>query len=82
MNEGIEKPLPNNPARKRNPALIGLALVVVLALAYFLWTRISEFMVTDVPGVVLTDMRSIEDLRTRFNQDQGAPRLILLLSPT
>ena len=33
-------------------------------------------------GVQLTDLTSVEQLRTRFNEDRGAPRLILLLSPT
>lgn len=82
MNQGNEKTTPNYPARKRNPALIALALAVVVALSFFLWRQLSVFIVPDVPGVVLMDMHSIEDLRMRFNQDQGAPRLILLLSPT
>jgi len=30
----------------------------------------------------LTDIRSIETLRSQFNQDEGKTRLILLLSPT
>ncbi len=30
----------------------------------------------------LTDLTSIDQLRTRFNADQGVPRLILLVSPT
>jgi hypothetical protein len=30
----------------------------------------------------LTDIRSIETLRTQFNQDAGQTRLIILVSPT
>jgi len=30
----------------------------------------------------LVDLRSIDDLRTRFNDDAGAPRLVMLVSPT
>jgi hypothetical protein len=28
------------------------------------------------------ELRSVEDLRKRFNQDEGSIRIILLLSPT
>ena len=34
------------------------------------------------PKSPLTDLRSVEDLRAKFNQDKGKPRLILLLAPT
>ncbi|MDQ3665661.1 MAG: hypothetical protein M3410_03505 [Acidobacteriota bacterium] len=34
------------------------------------------------PEATLTDLRSVEELRTRFNHDKGKSRLILLLAPT
>lgn len=30
----------------------------------------------------LTDLTSVDQLKERFNADQGVPRLILLVSPT
>jgi hypothetical protein len=33
-------------------------------------------------NIALTDLHEIQELRTRFNQDKGTPRLLLLLSPT
>ncbi len=30
----------------------------------------------------LTNLRSVDDLRTRFDADAGSPRLVLLVSPT
>jgi hypothetical protein len=36
----------------------------------------------DEPANALADMNSMDDLRARFNDDAGSPRLVLLLSPT
>jgi hypothetical protein len=36
----------------------------------------------DEPANALADMDSMDDLRTRFNDATGSPRLVLLLSPT
>jgi hypothetical protein len=36
----------------------------------------------DEPANALADMNSMDDLRTRFNEAAGSPRLVLLLSPT
>ena len=30
----------------------------------------------------LTDLRSVDDLRSRFDADAGSPKLVLLVSPT
>jgi hypothetical protein len=34
------------------------------------------------PGVTLTDLDSVDQLRATFNADRGVPRLIVILSPT
>jgi hypothetical protein len=33
-------------------------------------------------GLTISDLGSVEQLRERFNNDQGAPRLVLALAPT
>jgi hypothetical protein len=30
----------------------------------------------------LSDLASVDELRTQFNEDRGEPRLLLILSPT
>lgn len=68
--------------KKRNPLLTGFVVLALLAVAFFVGKRISDNIIPDVPGVTLTDVHTIEDLRARFNQDVGTPRLVLFLSPT
>lgn len=34
------------------------------------------------PSTPLTEMKSVEELKSRFNQDRGMARMILLISPT
>ena len=36
----------------------------------------------DEPAKTLAAVRSVDDLRARFNDGAGSPRLVLLLSPT
>jgi hypothetical protein len=31
---------------------------------------------------VLEDLKSLEEFKARFNEDEGKPRIVLLLSPT
>jgi hypothetical protein len=38
--------------------------------------------IANLSGNALLDIQGIEDLRQRFDQDKGLPRLILLFSPT
>jgi hypothetical protein len=33
-------------------------------------------------GLAVTDLRDANQLQARFNDDQGAPRLVLALAPT
>ena len=59
----------------------GIALIILilaLSLGIYLETRPRI-----APGQKpLTDIQSIEILRTQFNQDVGKTRLIILVSPT
>jgi hypothetical protein len=42
----------------------------------------SGTQVAATPAPVLTDLQGPDDLKARFNQDGGVPRIILLVSPT
>jgi hypothetical protein len=33
-------------------------------------------------GLAITDLHDVDQLQDRFNDDQGAPRLVLALAPT
>ena len=62
---------------KRSIFVIGILLAVVF-LGVYIETRPRI-----APGQApLTDIQTIETLRTQFNQDAGKTRLIILVSPT
>jgi hypothetical protein len=56
------------------------AILAVVAVAAIIASVIGSYKPDS--NVTLTDLNGIEDLRARFNQDKGTPRLLLLLSPT
>ncbi len=58
-----------------------LTVAVVLAATLFL-TSCAASAVTESSSGSLGDLQDTEGLRTLFNQDDGAVRVVLLLSPT
>lgn len=63
-------------------AAVGAALLVgAVALVQFFLGPIGGYR-CDEPAKTLADMSSMDDLRARFNDGTGSPRLVLLLSPT
>ena len=62
-------------------AVVGALLVGAVALVQFFLGPIGGYR-CDEPAKSLVDMRSMDDLRARFNAGIGSPRLVLLLSPT
>jgi len=66
----------------------GITAVVVVALLGGAVALVQSFLGPvlgyrcDEPAKVLANMSSMDDLRARFNEDTGSPRLVLLLSPT
>jgi hypothetical protein len=66
----------------------GLTAVVMVALLGGAVALVQSFLGPvlgyrcDEPANALADMDSMDDLRARFNDAAGSPRLVLLLSPT
>ena len=68
------------PPRRLAFGVVGLVLLVLAAG----WVVQKKWLshATPPPGVTLTDLRSVDQLRTIFDADAGSTRLILVLSPT
>ena len=62
--------------------VLGLLTLTALLLAVWLIAESPFFHKTAPPGLRLTDLRSVSQLRARFDADRGTTRLILVLSPT
>jgi ferric-dicitrate binding protein FerR (iron transport regulator) len=72
----MDDPTPRTPRRRRwIKVILGLLGGGALALA-LVWFFLPT------PAAPLVDITSIEDLRTRFNEDRGRARIVLLVSPT
>lgn len=68
-----------SPYRFAVLAILGLLLLLGLFIFYLPGLRPTR---VDESTTPLTDLHSIEELQTIFNQAAGVPRLILVLSPT
>ncbi len=66
-----------NSARRIRKMLVAVSiafgLVVTLSVGYMLWKRSESRLI---------ELHTVDELRERFNQNRGKPRLVLLLSPT
>lgn len=60
---------------------LGLVLLLYAGLDFGA-RRLAPPPASPPPGVTMTDLQGVDELQTRFNTDQGATRLVLLLSPT
>ena len=62
-------------------AVVAALLGGAVALVQFFLGPIGGYRCGE-PAKALANMNSMNDLRVRFNEDIGSPRLVLLLSPT
>ena len=61
---------------------LGLLTLAALLLAVWLIAESPLFHKTAPPGLRLSDLRAVSQLRARFDADRGMTRLLLVLSPT
>jgi hypothetical protein len=61
-------------------------LVAAIALGFVttapVWRAAAVHAQASAPAAALAEIRDATDLQTRFNQDRGKTRLVLLVSPT
>ncbi len=62
--------------------VLGLVLIPILVVARPYLSAVLGLGFGAGRDASLVDLRSIEDLRARFNADEGSPRLVLLVAPT
>jgi hypothetical protein len=55
-------------------------LALLAAVLFLGWRLLGP--ASPPPGVELGDLKSVDQLKERFNQDGGVVRLVLILSPT
>ena len=72
---------------KRTIAFVGISGFFALLLILTVRSTLHHLVAppagaTAMTAPTLTDLHAMDELKTRFNQDTGAPRLILLVSPT
>jgi hypothetical protein len=85
---GALVPTTHTPERERagrglaRKNALGLLTLAVLLLAVWLIAESPLFHKTAPPGLRLSDLHAVSQLRTRFDVDRGMTRLILVLSPT
>ncbi len=63
-------------------AILVLLMIPVLVVARPYLGAVLGLGLGQEQAASLVELSSIEDLRARFNADEGSPRLVLLLAPT
>lgn len=69
-------------AQGRGAVLVGGAGLLVAIATAVSWDGQRGMYQAPGPAATLTDLRDVEQLAALFNEQQGVPRLILLLAPT
>ena len=68
--------------RKFTSKITALAVLGFMSILFAACSTEPQQTGAEEPIPTLTDLGSLEELRERFNQDAGIPRLFLLVAPT